>query len=899
MILTVPALEPEGREWPSLGGLVCQWIEEHLVFGPGDLLGQPARLDEEKRFLIWRAYEVFPPGHEQAGRRRFKRVSLSLRKGSAKTEFMAWLVAAELGDAPVRCDGFRKDGSPIGRPVTNPYIPMCAYTEEQTEELAYGALREILMRSKLADRFDIGLDRIIRIGKQGSADGKAVAVASSPSARDGARTTLNAFDEALALDTPLPTPTGWTTMGSVRVGDSLVGSDGAPCRVIGKSDVHQERPCYRVTFHDGTSIVADEQHLWYVHRRAGCGHCQGCRCPTVQGWQVRRTVDLLDVDFANSGAHSDRRAYTYHVPTAGPMTLPSAELPLDPYLLGVWLGDGDERNAVLCGAGADLQEISESIQSLGYKVTRCAAKGQLASLVYVTTANSRLGRHGDSVVGRLRGLGLLKHKRIPESYLRASRDQRLALLQGLMDSDGHVTHGGHCTFVNTSPELVAGTSELLRTLGYAPTVKWRRDTRKDTYLPVAKVYFQAHAETPPFRLFRKAARLPRHTDAACIQAITAVELVASVPVQCVAVDSSDRLYLAGSGFVPTHNTHRFTTPALIKAHQTMLQNIPKRRASDAWSLETTTAYMPGERSVAEATHNYALAVASAKIQDSRLFFYHRQASDGHNLDDEKDRRAAVLEASGPVAVWSSVDEIVDQYNDPTVDRTYWERVWLNRPVRSADLAFSGDVWAGLAVPKYRPPAGAQIALGFCGSREDATALVGTEIDSGTQFVVRMWEEAPSAERWLISREEVTEAVESAFTTWDVWKMYADAVNWESTVATWAGKFGIKRVVLFASNNRNKLAASVRAFRNAMGDGSLKHDGDPELTRHIGNSHKRPLLQRDDTGAPLYVLQKARPDSPHRINGAIAAVLSWQARTDAIASGLQPPPPQQSYEVAWV
>ena len=184
MILSVPPLEE--KPWPTLGPQVCAFIESFLVFGPGDLLGEPARLDPEKRALIYRMYEIYPQGHPQAGRRRFKRVAISLRKGSAKTEFAAWIAAAELHpDGPVRCDGFDSDGNPVGVGVTDPYIPMVAYTEEQTEELAYGALRVILEYSQLANDFDSGLERIMRK----DCSGKATALSAAPSARDGARTT--------------------------------------------------------------------------------------------------------------------------------------------------------------------------------------------------------------------------------------------------------------------------------------------------------------------------------------------------------------------------------------------------------------------------------------------------------------------------------------------------------------------------------------------------------------------------------------------------------------------------------------------------------------------------------------------------------------------------------------
>ena len=91
MILCVPSLEEE--PWPTLGPRVCDFIETYLIFGPGDLRGQPARLDDEKRALIYRMYEVHPRGTPREGKRRFQRVHLSLRKGLRKTELAAWIAA--------------------------------------------------------------------------------------------------------------------------------------------------------------------------------------------------------------------------------------------------------------------------------------------------------------------------------------------------------------------------------------------------------------------------------------------------------------------------------------------------------------------------------------------------------------------------------------------------------------------------------------------------------------------------------------------------------------------------------------------------------------------------------------------------------------------------------------
>jgi phage terminase large subunit-like protein len=115
-------------------------------------------------------------------------------------------------------------------------------------------------------------------------------------------------------------------------------------------------------------------------------------------------------------------------------------------------------------------------------------------------------------------------------------------------------------------------------------------------------------------------------------------------------------------------THRMSRPRLKAAHRTMLANIPKRKLSDAWSLETTTAPAPGEGSIAEDTMRFAQQIAAGKISDPKLFFFHRQASDHHDLTTQRGVRAAVREASGPVASWSDIDSIVEQWKDPTADR---------------------------------------------------------------------------------------------------------------------------------------------------------------------------------------------------------------------------------------
>lgn len=201
-ILSVPA--PDEVPWPSLGGQMCQFLEEQSIFGPGSLKGQPYRVSEEMRGLIWQMYEVYPKGHPFAGRRRFKRFGISVRKGLSKTEVMAQIAYAELHPyGPVRCNGeFDRWGDPVSRPVVDPYIPLLAFTVGQVEELAFGALYVLCTEGPDADLFDATKERIIRLGPTGRADGKAVPLANSPGSRDGARTSFQCFDEPHRLFMP-------------------------------------------------------------------------------------------------------------------------------------------------------------------------------------------------------------------------------------------------------------------------------------------------------------------------------------------------------------------------------------------------------------------------------------------------------------------------------------------------------------------------------------------------------------------------------------------------------------------------------------------------------------------------------------------------------------------------
>ena len=199
--LIIPRLDEV--PWPTLGPQLCDWIEAHLTYGPGELVGEPYVIEPEKRAWIYRMYEVVPRGQHGEGRRRFNRVGLNVRKGLAKTELAAIIAACELHpEAPVRCDGWDADGQPVGVGVRSPYVAMVAANLDQAEELGFNVLRTILGESDLADDFDIGLERILVLDDRGRAAGKAEPLSGTPGARDGARTTHQSFDETHRMVLP-------------------------------------------------------------------------------------------------------------------------------------------------------------------------------------------------------------------------------------------------------------------------------------------------------------------------------------------------------------------------------------------------------------------------------------------------------------------------------------------------------------------------------------------------------------------------------------------------------------------------------------------------------------------------------------------------------------------------
>jgi deoxycytidine triphosphate deaminase len=348
--------------------------------------------------------------------------------------------------------------------------------------------------------------------------------------------------KALALDTPVPTPSGWRTMGELEPGDLVFDEGGAPTLIVAATPPMIGRPCREITFSDGTRAVADAGHQWVTIDKNGRRYGRA---------RVEiRTTDEVAQTLRYNGEMN------HHVPLAGPVQYPTRfDLPIQPYTLGAWLGDGTTTAAAITSID---DEILEQISGEGYPVRRRMYAPHLYSIGAtgrtrdVTTG--RFERNG-TLSSQLRNLGMRDGKYVPRPYLEADVEQRSALLQGLMDTDGFVDDiAGRCEFTSINEGLADAVVELVASLGFRPIKTEGRATLNGIDMgPKYRVKFTP--DRPVFRLSRKLAR-QKAADARFhrFRAIDVVREVASVPVRCIQVASSHGVFLATRSFIPTHNS---------------------------------------------------------------------------------------------------------------------------------------------------------------------------------------------------------------------------------------------------------------------------------------------------------------------------------------------------------
>ena len=307
----------------------------------------------------------------------------------------------------------------------------------------------------------------------------------------------------IAIDTPILTADGFRTLIDLMVGDQVFGPDGRLTTVTFVSDIEFDYPCYEVVFSDGSKIVASSDHLWRTMTAKE-------RKNSAPG-SIRNTQEIHDtLTVGNQINHS--------IEVCKPLILPHNNLPVDPYTLGLWLGDG-------------IQEV----ESRGYELTKL--KGRLNGIS----------------TSLLKEMGILNNKRIPEGYLMASIEQREELLRGLMDSGGYADND--CEYTTTSHQLARDVYRLIVSLGIKTSIC--KSTSK-------KYRLKFLTDIKAFNLKKKLDNQRRdnfrgtHNNRYIIE----VNPVDSVPTRCIKVDREDGMFLVGESLIPTHNTYSLAAAAL-------------------------------------------------------------------------------------------------------------------------------------------------------------------------------------------------------------------------------------------------------------------------------------------------------------------------------------------------
>jgi hypothetical protein len=352
---------------------------------------------------------------------------------------------------------------------------------------------------------------------------------------------------------------------------------------------------------------------------------------------------------------------------------------------------------------------------------------------------------------------------------------------------------------------------------------------------------------------------------------------------------------ARTTFQALDETHRLYTDIHRDAIETMLNNLPKRPLEDPWQFSTTTAGEPGQNSYAEAEYIEGVKCVEGKKSSRGFYFFHRQAGDGAKFDTMQNRMAAIWEATGPgVRKWSRIDTIAAQWDREGADKQYLERVWTNRWTQTAAQAFDKAKFEALGNKRFVIPDGAFVTLGFDGAKfNDSTAMVATDIFSGMQNVIGFWEHPEEWNqvdsdgtpiRWQVPEAEVNACFKEAMEKYEVWRLYGDPPHWVETMANWCAKYP-DEVREFWTKDPTRMYYAIKSYLSAMDTGGLCHNGDPDFIRHIGNVGKRLTRGTDEDGQPRFVLTKISQERKYDIS--VAAILSWQARMDALQEGAKP------------
>lgn len=329
--------------------------------------------------------------------------------------------------------------------------------------------------------------------------------------------------KALCLDTDILTPDGFTKLGDLKVGDTIYGRDGKETKIKFITETMTDRDVYEIEFSTGETIKADAEHLWNVKHN---------------GWTKENTLTTSEIIPIHEMLQSRSKPECISISHTEAVDMKEKDLLVDPYTLGVWLGDGNRSQPrITC----DIGDYEEYVKNIDFKTGDFKHDKRSDTCGYFTIYN---------LVGKLKDIDVFKNKRIPKEYMFSSVEQRLELVRGLMDTDGYVNKKGTCQFYQSDESLIDDLRVILSSLGIKSSKTVKSTTHKDCFM------LTFVTDLCVFKLDRKAKRCSVHNNhpknkKIYIRNITKTN---SVPVRCLQVDNEDHLFLCGRTLIPTHNT---------------------------------------------------------------------------------------------------------------------------------------------------------------------------------------------------------------------------------------------------------------------------------------------------------------------------------------------------------
>lgn len=330
-------------------------------------------------------------------------------------------------------------------------------------------------------------------------------------------------------------------------------------------------------------------------------------------------------------------------------------------------------------------------------------------------------------------------------------------------------------------------------------------------------------------------------------------------------------------FVVADETHLYVLRELRGMYGTIRRNLGKRKIAEPWLLQTTTAYRPGEQSIAEDTMT---AWRKGELSTA-VHVDHREAKGRIDIDDEAHTKAQLRYVYGPAADWMDLDRIYREMCDPRScpDTATAARYFLNRPMSGTDAWLAKDVHDRQRRDGDVVAAGEAICLGFDGSlNDDTTVLRGCRMSDGFLFRIGAWPKPDGAAGigWEVPRADVLATVREAFGRYQVVRGYFDPHEWRSDIDTMADEFG-ERVISWETRRDVQMAAALDRLHADLINGVVWHDDDPLAAEHYGNAYVR-------RKGPHRLVRKETPQSSRKIDTVVGDALAYEARADALTAG---------------